>query len=366
MNELIAPSQMACADQITIDDGIPGIDLMDAAGREVANFALSEFPYAKKVLIVCGTGNNGGDGLLAGHYFGKSKLQSDIYIQGNSDKISGDAALAFNKMDKRFILSGKPEFQDYDLIIDAIFGAGLDRDITGETASLVGEINASNVPVLSVDLPSGIDGRTGAVRGVAVKATATVTFFRYKPGHLLLPGRIHCGLVQLSQIGIDKSVLKRVAVEAFENTPTLWCESYPTPSVDGHKYSRGHTLVISGPVTTTGAARLMAGAALRVGSGLVTVASPRDAVLVNAANLTSIMLCEADTPDEVSETLKDMRFNCVALGSGLPSARQRKKWWRQSCRRAGFVYWMPVHFPPLCRAPQHCSKQLNQKKRQQF
>ena len=199
---------MACADQITIDGGIPGIDLMDAAGREVANFALSEFPHAKKFLIVCGTGNNGGDGFVAGQYFSDSKLQADIYIQGNSSKISGDAALAFDKVDKRFILSGKPEFQDYDLIIDAIFGAGLDREITGEIASVIDEINNSGVPVLSVDLPSGVDGRTGAIRGIAIKASATATFFRFKPGHLLVPGRSRCGSRHLTQIGIDENVLK--------------------------------------------------------------------------------------------------------------------------------------------------------------
>ncbi len=318
MNELIVPSQMACADRITIKEGTPGIELMDVAGREVAKFAISIFPEVKRILIICGTGNNGGDGLIAGYYLGKSEAQPDIFVHGNSDKIAGDAALALERLENNFLVTKKPEFGEYDLIIDAIFGAGLDRDAIGETASLISEINNSGVPVLSVDLPSGIDGRTGAIRGVAIKAAATVTFFRYKPGHLLLPGRTHCGSRHLAQIGIEKNVLKKITVEAFENTPNQWRDSYPIPLVDGHKYCRGHTLVISGPVTATGAARLMAGASLRVGSGLVTVASPRDAVLVNAINLTSIMLREADTPDEVSGILTDTRFNCVALGPGLP------------------------------------------------
>src|SRR5207245_5001481 len=143
---------------------------------------------------------------------------------------------------------------------------------------------------LSVDLPSGVNGSTGAVMGIAVRATETVTFFRRKPAHLLLPGRIHCGRVRVADIGINARVLDEIRPQAFENTPQFWRKSFPVPRIDGHKYARGHALVVSGELASTGAARMSARAALRAGAGLVTLVSPRDALAVNAAALTAVMV----------------------------------------------------------------------------
>jgi ADP-dependent NAD(P)H-hydrate dehydratase / NAD(P)H-hydrate epimerase len=170
--------------------------------------------------------------------------------------------------------------------------------------------------VFAIDLPSGINGTTGAVQGDAVRAAATVTFFRKKPGHLLLPGRIFCGKVAVAQIGIDDEVLSHIKPAACENSPNLWGAKWPVPTVEGHKYSRGHAVVVSGGLAHTGAARLAAMAALRGGAGLVTLATPRDALEVNAATNLAVMVRPIDTAAEFEAMLADHRFNAVTIGPG--------------------------------------------------
>ncbi|MGV1014070.1 MAG: NAD(P)H-hydrate dehydratase, partial [Methyloceanibacter sp.] len=202
-------------------------------------------------------------------------------------------------------------------VVDALFGAGLARPIEGEQAALIDAVNASGLPVIAVDVPSGIDGTTGAVRGTAIKAAATVTFFRLKPAHLLLPGRLHCGETSLADIGIPDSVLATINPKTFVNEPALWLAHYPWPKPDGHKYARGHAVVVSGPLWSTGAARLGARGCLRVGAGLVTVASPRDALQVNASQLTAIMVREADDARALAQLLADPRKNAILIGPGV-------------------------------------------------
>ena len=202
------------------------------------------------------------------------------------------------------------------LIIDALFGTGLNRPVKGEPHDMIEAINTNGAPVLSVDLPSGINGDTGAIMGVAVRATETVTFFRRKPGHLLLLGRIYCGRVRVADIGIDASVLEEIHPQTFENVPQFWRITFPVPKLDGHKYARGHAIVVSGDIAATGAARLSARGCLRAGAGLVTVASPRDALAVNASALAAVMVRPIDTPVEFAELLTDKRVNTCVIGPG--------------------------------------------------
>jgi hydroxyethylthiazole kinase-like uncharacterized protein yjeF len=178
-------------------------------------------------------------------------------------------------------------------------------------------MNAQAAPILAVDLPSGINGSTGAVMGIAVKATESITFFRKKVGHVLLPGRLHCGRVSVADVGIPATVLAEIDVQTFENTPQLWRGVFPRAQASGHKYDRGHAVVVSGPLWSTGAARLAARAALRAGAGLVTIASPRDALVVNAAASLAVMVRPVDGASELAEFLTDRRLNTVALGPGL-------------------------------------------------
>jgi hydroxyethylthiazole kinase-like uncharacterized protein yjeF len=182
---------------------------------------------------------------------------------------------------------------------------------------MIESMNTQQAPVLAVDLPSGINGTSGAVMGAAVNAARTVTFFRKKPGHLLLPGRIHCGTVSVADIGIPASALARIAPQTFENVPVLWRDSIPVPELTGHKYDRGHAVVVSGPLWSTGAARLAARGALRAGAGLVTIASPREALAVNAATNLAVMVRPVDGPAELARFLADRRLNALAIGPGV-------------------------------------------------
>ena len=206
---------------------------------------------------------------------------------------------------------GKPA-----LIVDALFGAGLNRTVTGEPLEMIEAINANGAPVLAVDLPSGINGTSAAVMGAAIRAVETVTFFRRKPAHLLLPGRIYCGRVRVADIGIDAEVLKEIKPQTFENVPEYWRDSFPIPRIDGHKYARGHTIVVSGGIAATGAARMSARGCLRAGAGLVTLASPRDALAVNATALTAVLVHPIDTVVEFAELLTDKRLNTCVIGPG--------------------------------------------------
>jgi hydroxyethylthiazole kinase-like uncharacterized protein yjeF len=181
---------------------------------------------------------------------------------------------------------------------------------------MIEAMNASGAPIVAIDLASGINGTTGAVMGVAVRASRSVTFFRRKVGHLLLPGRVHCGPVEVADIGIKADVLAGVRPRAALNHPALWRAQFPLPRAGGHKYSRGHAVVVSGGAVTTGAPRLAARAALRAGGGLVTIASPREALAIHAAANTAVMVRPVDGAGELTAFLSDRRFNAVVLGPG--------------------------------------------------
>jgi hypothetical protein len=202
------------------------------------------------------------------------------------------------------------------VIVDALFGAGLDRPVSGLSAVMIGAINASAAPAVAVDLPSGINGDSGGVMGAAVEARETVTFFRRKRGHLLLPGRLHAGALSVADIGIPGSVLAKIGPRAFVNEPPLWLRHFPRPRADGHKYDRGHAVVVTGDLSHSGAARLAARGALRAGAGLVTIASPRKALEVNAAASLAVMVRQVDGAPELTKFLRDPRINAVVLGPG--------------------------------------------------
>jgi hydroxyethylthiazole kinase-like uncharacterized protein yjeF len=310
MNELLTTTEMAQADRLTIAGGIAGIDLMENAGRAVADVVAAR----QRVAVVAGAGNNGGDGFVAARLLAERGHEVRVVFVGDRDRLQGDARLAAERWTGPTVAA--TSVGDCDVIVDALFGAGLDRAVEGAARAVIEAINAAGVPVVAVDLPSGINGTTGAVMGVAVKAAQTVTFFRRKPGHLLLPGRLHCGQVSVADIGIQASVLATIKPATFANGPGLWGGSFPVPRVDGHKYSRGHAVVVSGGLSSTGAARLAARAALRAGAGLVTIASPREALAVNAASSLAVMVRPVDGVAELAEFLADKRKNAVILGPG--------------------------------------------------
>ena len=313
--ELLTPGEMAEADRLAIASGIAGFALMENAGAAVAATA-ARMASGGSVLILAGPGNNGGDGFVAASLLRSAGRSVRVAMLGERAKLAGDAARAAHAYQGPVgTLSHDTDFSA-GLIIDALFGAGLARPLDGEAARVVGAVNASGRPVLAVDLPSGIDGRTGEARGAAIRARRTVTFFRLKPGHLLLPGRVHCGETELAQIGIPDSVLGSIALRTFHNGPRLWRDRLRRADPADHKYSRGHAALVSGPAAATGAARLAAAGALRVGAGAVTLASPPDALIVNAAHLTAIMLRAVEGPDDLAGFIADRRIHAIVLGPG--------------------------------------------------
>jgi ADP-dependent NAD(P)H-hydrate dehydratase / NAD(P)H-hydrate epimerase len=313
--EVLTTAEMERADQLTIAAGTPGFALMLSAGQAVAEAAM-DLVEEGPVVVVAGRGNNGGDGFVAAAELAARGREVSVILLCERDSLQGDAASAARGW-KYPVLPFNPQAIGRPaLIIDALFGAGLNRPVKGEPYDMIEAINANGAPVLSVDLPSGINGDTGVVMGVAVRATETVTFFRRKPGHLLLPGRIFCGRGRLADIGIDLRVLKEIRPRTFENIPRFWHNSFPVPEIDGHKYARGHAVIVSGDLAATGAARMAARGALRVGAGLVTVASPRDALAVNAAALTAVMVRPIDTAIEFAELWTDKRLNTCVIGPG--------------------------------------------------
>jgi hydroxyethylthiazole kinase-like uncharacterized protein yjeF len=325
MLELLTADEMGRADRLAIEGGVPSAILMENAGRAVAEEVARRFPDKETVAVLCGLGNNGGDGFVAARHLVEHGYNVRLGFDGDEARLPKDAAA----MAKRFTGRSEPLGPDLltvgDVVVDALFGAGLARPIEGKLAELIVSVNESHLPVVAVDVPSGIDGSTGEVRGVAVRASATVTFFRLKLGHLLLPGRLHCGTVSVADIGISESVLAEIEPKTFANEPALWLSHYPWPREDGHKYARGHSVVVSGPAYSTGAARLGARGALRVGAGLVTVASPRDALQVNAAQLTAIMVRESDDARGLASLLADQRKNAVLIGPGVGVGERTKE-----------------------------------------
>ena len=314
MIELLTTAEMAEADRLTIAGGIPGIELMENAGRAVADAAggLS----GRRVVVVAGPGNNGGDGFVAARYLAERGYIVRVSFVGDLKRLKGDAAVAAKRWSGKVDLASPASLGNCDIVIDALFGAGLDREVEGAPRAMIEAMNAAAVPVVAVDLPSGVNGTTGAVMGAAVNATLTVTFFRRKTGHLLLPGRLHCGAIQVADIGIPASALDAIKPSAFVNRPALWGRSFPVPLANGHKYARGHAVVISGGLSATGAARLAARGALRAGAGLVTIASPREALSVNAAASLAVMVRPVDGAAELTAFLADKRRNTVVLGPG--------------------------------------------------
>jgi hydroxyethylthiazole kinase-like uncharacterized protein yjeF len=210
-----------------------------------------------------------------------------------------------------------PNNREPGLFVDAMFGAGLSRPLGGEAGRLAAESPQFAERVIAVDVPSGLHGDMGrGLDGIAVHAALTVTFFRKKPAHVLMPGRVNCGEIVVADIGIPDAALEAVPPRLFENGPELWGEDYPWPQPLAHKYARGHVAVVSGPPHATGAARLAARGALRIGAGLVSVASPPDAVTVNAAHLTSIMVKPFADAAALAALLADKRFNAAVIGPG--------------------------------------------------
>lgn len=322
-SQVLTVAQSYEADRYAAAHGVPTLSLMENAGRAVAD-AIEARWAPLTVAVLCGPGNNGGDGFVVARILRERGWDVRLALLGRREDLKGDAAA----MAKRWSGSDEPLssaiFDDVTLIVDALFGAGLSRPLEGAVAELAALLNKSPIPVVAIDVPSGIAGDTGKpLDGKFIDADLTVTFFRKKPAHVLMPGRFHCGEIVVADIGIPAAAAEVAKPSLFENDPSQW--QYPWPDPLAHKYARGHCVVVSGPAHATGAARLAARAALRVGAGLVSVASPPDAVPVNAAHLTAIMVKPFSGAGGLSDLLKDERLNSVVIGPGVGVGRQTQE-----------------------------------------
>jgi NAD(P)H-hydrate epimerase len=321
--EILTVQQCYDADKYAASHGVPTLTLMENAGRAVAD-AIEARWAPLTVAVLCGPGNNGGDGFVVARILRERGWDVRLALLGRRDELKGDAAA----MAKRWSGSDEPLssaiFDDVTLIVDALFGAGLSRPLDGAVADLAALLNKSPIPVVAIDVPSGIAGDTGKpLDGKFIDADLTVTFFRKKPVHVLMPGCYHCGEIVVADIGIPPAAASEAHTNLFENDPSQW--QFPWPNPLDHKYARGHCVVVSGPLHATGAARLAARGALRVGAGLVSVASPQEAVAVNAAHLTAIMIKPFSGAGGLSDLLKDERLNSVVIGPGVGVGRQTQE-----------------------------------------
>lgn len=320
--EVLTVAEMTEADRLTIAAGTPGIQLMEAAGAAVAHEIIRRFPD-RPVIVLCGPGNNGGDGFVAARLLKDAGTRVRLALLGEFGALKGDAAIAAAAYKGAVeplnpsILNGASA--EGAVVVDALFGAGLTRPLEGAALTTVKILNRHRLPVIAVDLPSGVQGDSGIVlggeQGAAPRAVSTVTFFRKKLAHLLVPGREYCGDVAVADIGIKASVLGAIGPKAMENGPQLWADMFPRPTLTGHKYSRGHALIVGG-VRMTGAARLAAHACMRVGAGLTTIASAPEALPIYAMALTSILTAPISHPADFAMLLDDARRNAVLIGPG--------------------------------------------------
>jgi NAD(P)H-hydrate epimerase len=322
---LLPPAEMAAVDRATIRSGIPGPRLMENAGRGLARAIVRRFP-PQPLLVLCGPGNNGGDGWVVARILRDAGWPVRLASLVDPASLKGDAAWARSTWDGPVLRLGPALVDGPDLLVDALFGAGLARDLDGLARAVVERAAAAGRISVAVDIPSGIDGTTGAVRGATLPARLTVTFARAKPGHLLLPGRSHVGELVVHDIGIPDAIVAAHDPGLRVNAPARWLYLVPRRAPEGHKYRYGHALVAGAPPHATGATRLAATAALRVGAGLVSVASAPESVAAYAAQLTTVMVKRVDDAAAWQALLADVRFNALLIGpaAGVGEGTRRR------------------------------------------
>ncbi len=327
---LLSVAEMAAADAATIAAGTPGIALMEKAGRAVADAVTRRVRPGQSVLVLCGPGNNGGDGFVAARLLAERGCRVTLALAGERSALRGDAAEAAKGWTGAIEAPDRADPARHDIVIDALFGAGLSRAISGELAALVERVNASGRAVIAVDVPSGVRGDTGLSDGPVIRAAETVTFFRLKPGHLLQPGRALCGVVTLVDIGIRSEIVfapGRVVPSAFRNAPGLWRAHWPDHATGIHKYARGAVAVAAGGLSGVGAPRLGARAALRIGAGLATIVCRPEALAVHAGRGPDALMQLAAADASVFEaTLSGRRFDALLIGPALGLDVEARSW----------------------------------------
>ncbi len=315
---LLSVEEMTRADTAAAASGVASEQLMERAGAGVTEEIIERWS-PRPTLVLCGPGNNGGDGFVVARLLKEAGWSVRVSLLGSLEQLKDDAKQNAERWSGPIGALEPSDSADAALVVDALFGAGLSRPVEGAAAEVLLAID--DVPCVAVDIPSGIDGNTGAILGVAAHASLTVTFFRRKPGHLLLPGRIRCGEVVVKDIGIPESVLSDLTPELACNHPDLWRAQFPWPRLEQHKYSRG-LAVIAGGVEMTGAARMAVLSAQRSGVGIVTlVCAPETAAIYRVALTSAVVQTVRDTATFV-ELVDDPRTTAWLVGPGAGATGQ--------------------------------------------
>ena len=322
---LLSVGECYQADQLAEKAGIASIDLMEAAGAGIAREIKNRW-QKQPIAILCGTGNNGGDGFVVARLLADLGWPVRIALLGKRENLKGDAAINAKRWSLPVEKLSVKILEGCQLVVDGLFGAGLSRPIEGVPCAVIESINEYNLDCVGIDVPSGVHGDTGEVLGVAPNCQLTVTFFRPKPGLSLLPGRLKAGDVSTIDIGIPRTVLDTIKAQTYLNHPDLWRKAMPWPALTDNKYSRGHA-VISGGAEMTGAARLSAqGAqgARRLGAGLVTICSTAEAYPIYAAGEPGTIIKPVSTDREFADYLADPRRTAVLVGPGAGVSDETK------------------------------------------
>jgi NAD(P)H-hydrate epimerase len=315
MFEILNAEQSRQVDTLTIENGTPGFQLMESAGAAVSAVILKRFKICP-VLVLCGPGNNGGDGFVIAWQLKKAGWPVRVACLVKRAALKNDAARAAKSWDADIeTLNSNLSLKETGLIVDAVFGTGFLGTLEPEMITLFDKVRGRKIPVIAVDIPSGINATTGNVAAGTLGAVLTLTFTRKKPAHLLLPAKILCGEVQVALIGISDKTVNLVHDNVFENHPSLWIKEYPQPHALMHKYDRGH-VVVAGGSKRTGAACLAAAAAQKIGAGLVSIAAPAESAFIYSCYRASIMVDSWGTIEELKAILRDVRKNTVILGPG--------------------------------------------------
>lgn len=323
-HELLTVEQMYRADAAAAEAGVPSLSLMEAAGTAVARVVRQRWT-PRRVAVLCGPGNNGGDGYVVARLLAARGWPVRVFFLGDPAKLHGDAAVNARRWQGPISPLTTASLEGEPLVIDALFGAGLARPLDGVAAAVINDVNRRGLACVGVDVPSGVDGDSGEVRGTAPRCRATVTFFRAKPAHLLLPGRDLAGESIVADIGIPATVLGPIAPCTFANGPSLWLDGFPWPGSQGNKYSRGHAVVVGGE-TMTGAARLAASAARRVGAGLVTITADGASHVIYASGPPGTIVAPVADAAAFTAFIADPRLNALLIGPGAGAdARTRHR-----------------------------------------
>ena len=312
-NAVLTVAEMSEADRLSVAYGTSDITLMENAGRAVAHEIMQRWS-PRNIMVLCGPGNNGGDGFVAARRLAEAGWPVSLAMLGTSNQLHGAAAYHASLWRQPIEQMGCDSLGGAELVVDALFGAGLNRPLEGIAAAVLLAAAEQKLNIISIDVPSGMMGDTGQNTG-AVAARLTVTFFRKKPGHLLQPGRGLCGELVVSDIGTPADIFDQIKPKTHENSPELWASELCAPETNDNKYMRGHALLVGG-YPATGASRMAARAAARSGAGLTTIAVSEKALPVYAAALTSIMVSAIADIDDLKILLNDQRYTGLLIGPG--------------------------------------------------